>query len=218
MVLPLPKGEGRGEGEETLRKPARLRTGSQPAYSACMTPSKLTRVARMLRKKDTWAEKLLWSWLRDQRFSSYKFRRQHPFSPHILGFFCREAWVDIELDGLQHSTREQQAKDVERDAFLEARGIKVLRFWTPACGARKMPSATRFGGRCRSALRIRCQITARQCRRLALATRGPSRIEPARFVRLTRFLGSRSPSPWPSPSGRGNAAFRFATSRNALDW
>ena len=49
--------------------------------------------------------------------------------PHILDFFCREAWVDIELDGFQHGTREQQAKDVERDAFLEARGIKVLRFW-----------------------------------------------------------------------------------------
>ena len=129
MVLPLPKGEGRGEGEETLRKPARLRTSLRPAYSACMTPLKLTRVARMLRKKDTWAEKLLWSWLRDQRFSSYKFRRQHPFGPHILDFFCREAWVDIELDGSQHGTRQQQAKDVERDAFLEARGIKVLRFW-----------------------------------------------------------------------------------------
>ena len=83
----------------------------------------------MLLKKDTWAEKLLWSWLRDRRFSSYRFRHQHPFGPHILDFFCREAWVDIELDGFQHGTREQQAKDVERDAFLEARGIKVLRFW-----------------------------------------------------------------------------------------
>ena len=59
MVLPLPEGEGRGEGEETLRKPARWRTGSQPAYSVSMTPLKLTRVARMLRKKDTRAEKLL---------------------------------------------------------------------------------------------------------------------------------------------------------------
>ena len=141
-------------------------------------------------------------WLRDRRFSSYRFCRQHPFGPHILDFFCREAWVDIELDGFQHGTREQQAKDVERDAFLEARGIKVLRFWTPACGARKMPSATRFGGRCRSALRIHRRITAGQCR-LALTTRGASQVEPALFVRLARFRASRSPSPCPLPRGEG---------------
>ena len=34
--------------------------------------------ARRLRKKETWAEKLMWSWLRGRRFSGYKFRRQHP--------------------------------------------------------------------------------------------------------------------------------------------
>ena len=94
-----------------------------------MTPPRLTRTARMLRKRDTWAEKLLWRWLRDRRFSSYKFRRQHPFGAHILDFFCLEAWLDIELDGFQHGTPRQQAKDVERDAWLEASGVKVLRFW-----------------------------------------------------------------------------------------
>ena len=30
--------------------------------------------ARSLRQKPTWAEKLVWSWLRDRRFSAYKFR------------------------------------------------------------------------------------------------------------------------------------------------
>ena len=93
-----------------------------------MTPPRLTRVARVLGKKETWAEKLMWSWLRDRRFSSYKFRRQHPFGRHALDFFCLEAWLDLELDGFQHGTPEQQAKDAERDALLEARGIKVLRF------------------------------------------------------------------------------------------
>jgi len=94
-----------------------------------MTPQRVTCVARLLRKQDTWAEKLLWRWLRDRRFSSYKFRRQHPFGPHILDFFCVEAWLDIELDGRQHGTPAQHLKDTERDAWLEARGIRVLRFW-----------------------------------------------------------------------------------------
>jgi very-short-patch-repair endonuclease len=92
-------------------------------------PPKLTAIARTLRKRDTWAEKLLWSWLRDRRFSSYKFQRQHPFGPHILDFFCLEGRLDIELDGFRHGYPTQKELDALRDAWLEARRIKVLRFW-----------------------------------------------------------------------------------------
>jgi len=93
------------------------------------TPSKFTRIARTLRKDDTWAEKLLWKWLRDRRFSAYKFRREHPYPPYVLDFFCVKAMLNIELDGFQHGTPEQLERDAKRDAWLEARGIKVLRFW-----------------------------------------------------------------------------------------
>src|SRR4051794_16098739 len=94
-----------------------------------MGPRKLTPIARTLRKHDTWAERLLWKWLRDRRFSDYKFRRQHPFRGYILDFFCLEAWLNIELDGNGHGYPEQRAKDAARDADLEKKGIKVLRFW-----------------------------------------------------------------------------------------
>ena len=83
----------------------------------------------MLRKDDTWAEKLLWKWLRDRRFSAYKFRREHPYPPYVLDFFCLEAKLNIELDGFQHGSPEQLELDAKRDQWLEARGIKVLRFW-----------------------------------------------------------------------------------------
>jgi len=95
-----------------------------PAKTKCAT-----RIARTLRKHDTWAEQLLWRWLRDRHFSRYKFRRQHPFGPYILDFFCLEAHLNIELDGFQHGTPEHLDKDRERDVYLEARGIKMLRFW-----------------------------------------------------------------------------------------
>src|SRR2546422_881770 len=94
-----------------------------------MRHAKTTTIARTLRKRDTWSEKLLWSRLRDRRFSAYKFRRQHTFGPYILDFFCVEAFLDIELDGLQHGRPDKQKADAERDAWLEARGVKVLRFW-----------------------------------------------------------------------------------------
>jgi very-short-patch-repair endonuclease len=85
--------------------------------------------ARQLRKKETWAEKLVWKWLRDRRFAAYKFRRQHPIGTYYLDFFCEEARVNIELDGGQHGFPEQQKHDAEREEFLQSHGVKTLRFW-----------------------------------------------------------------------------------------
>jgi very-short-patch-repair endonuclease len=71
----------------------------------------------------------MWRWLRDRRFSAYKFRRQHPFGPYILDFFCVEAFPDVELDGGQHGHPETRTRDEERDRWLAARGLRVQRFW-----------------------------------------------------------------------------------------
>ena len=89
----------------------------------------MAELARQLRKKETWAEKLIWRWLRDRRFSNYKFRRQHPVGDYYLDFFCEEAELAIELDGSHHGHPDQQAHDTEREKFLKSRGIKTLRFW-----------------------------------------------------------------------------------------
>jgi very-short-patch-repair endonuclease len=78
---------------------------------------------------ETWAEKILWRWLRDRRFSGYKIRRQHPLGSYYLDFFCEEADLNIELDGSQHGFPDQRKHDTEREKFLSSRGIKTLRFW-----------------------------------------------------------------------------------------
>ena len=87
-----------------------------------------TEQARQLRKRETWAEKLVWGWLRDRRFNDYKFRHQHPVGAYYLDFFCEEAALNIELDGRQHGFPERQNRNAEREAFLQSRGIKTLRF------------------------------------------------------------------------------------------
>ena len=89
---------------------------------------KRTLIARNLRKRESWSERLIWSWLRAHRFANYKFRRQHIVVEHVLDFYCHEAKLNIEVDGFQHSSPEQRAKDCERDAFLNSKGIRVLRF------------------------------------------------------------------------------------------
>ena len=85
--------------------------------------------ARQLRQVETWAEKLMWRWLRDRRFSGYKFRRQHPLGAYYLDFYCQEAGLNVELDGRQHGFPGQRNHDAEREKFLQSRGIKTLRFW-----------------------------------------------------------------------------------------
>jgi len=88
-----------------------------------------TERARQLRRVETWAEKLMWRWLRDRRFSGYKFRRQHPVGKYYLDFLCEEAELNIELDGSQHGFPDQRKHDEEREKFLRLLGIKMLRFW-----------------------------------------------------------------------------------------
>jgi very-short-patch-repair endonuclease len=88
-----------------------------------------TSLARVLRRKSTWAEKKLWAILRDRRFSAYKFRRQHKVGEHYLDFCCAEARYNLEADGGQHGFPEQQTQDVVRDEYLKSRNIQTRRFW-----------------------------------------------------------------------------------------
>ncbi|HZL42250.1 MAG TPA: DUF559 domain-containing protein [Verrucomicrobiae bacterium] len=74
--------------------------------------------ARALRKRATWAEKRLWRLLRSRRLAGYKFRRQHPDSRHILDFYCIEAKLVVELDGIGHGLPSRMEMDKKRDAAL----------------------------------------------------------------------------------------------------
>src|SRR5437867_10619541 len=53
--------------------------------------------ARLLRKKTTDTERILWRHLRNQNFAGYKFRRQHPLDSYVLDFYCPAAKLAIEL-------------------------------------------------------------------------------------------------------------------------
>jgi len=71
---------------------------------------------------------MLWRVLQN-RFQTFKFRRQQPFGPYIVDFVCYEAQLVIELDGSQHAEESARAYDTVRTEFLEAGGFTVLRFW-----------------------------------------------------------------------------------------
>jgi len=83
--------------------------------------------ARSLRKRQTDAERLLWSRLRSRQLARFKFRRQQVMGVYIVDFISLEAMLIIELDGGQHAT--QIEYDAKRSSYLNSLGFKVLRFW-----------------------------------------------------------------------------------------
>jgi very-short-patch-repair endonuclease len=54
------------------------------------------------------------------------FRRQHPYGIYILDFFCFEANLVIEVDGLIHLSKHEY--DLERTKYLESSGLTIIRF------------------------------------------------------------------------------------------
>lgn len=81
--------------------------------------------ARDLRAKMTLPEVLLWRLLKQQDLA--KIRRQHALGPYVLDFYCAEAKLCIEIDGLAHDMGERPERDAIRDHWLAGQGIAVLR-------------------------------------------------------------------------------------------
>ena len=80
--------------------------------------------ARRLRRVATGAERVVWRALRDRQLG-VKFRRQHPLGPYIVDFYCEEHRLVVEIDGGHHGPE----VDGRRTGYLEANGMRVLRFW-----------------------------------------------------------------------------------------
>jgi very-short-patch-repair endonuclease len=88
----------------------------------------LTPVRKQLRTQGTSAEALLWLALKNKQLQGRKFRRQHSINSYIVDFYCATERLVIELDGANHYTVSGNMNDEERDAYLNAIDIKVLRF------------------------------------------------------------------------------------------
>lgn len=93
-----------------------------------MAKEGIIKKARILRKEDTKAEKILWKELRGNSFG-VKWRRQHPIDMYILDFYCPKIKLCIELDGSIHKIEANKQYDKNRDKYLENKNIRIVRFW-----------------------------------------------------------------------------------------
>jgi very-short-patch-repair endonuclease len=83
--------------------------------------------ARRLRMDSTVIEQRLWSKLRGAQMDGASFHRQHPIGRFVVDFYCAPLKLAIELDGDSHAGREDY--DAARTRYLEAKEIRVVRFW-----------------------------------------------------------------------------------------
>ena len=83
-------------------------------------------LARKLRKAMTPPEWLLWQRLKT-RHDGIVFKRQQPFGPYILDFYCFKAGLAIEVDGTIHGDDVNLARDEKRDGYLTSKGLFVYR-------------------------------------------------------------------------------------------
>jgi very-short-patch-repair endonuclease len=88
---------------------------------------KETEKRRLLRKQQTFTEKILWTHLRKRQALGYKFRRQYSVDHFVIDFYCPELKLALELDGDVHEVPAQKDYDKARQKYLEAFGIKFVR-------------------------------------------------------------------------------------------
>ena len=88
--------------------------------------TKLTSHSKKLRKNMTPEEKHLWyDFL---KMLPVTVNRQKMIGNYIVDFYIHSAKIVIEIDGIQHGSRQNMMADASRDYELSLLGIKVLRY------------------------------------------------------------------------------------------
>lgn len=87
-----------------------------------------TRRRRALRRSMTKAEVILWSKLSRKQMLGYKFRCQYSVNQYVIDFYCPRLKLAIEVDGDSHFVPGAENYDKERQEYIEAFGIRFLRF------------------------------------------------------------------------------------------
>jgi len=81
---------------------------------------------KSLRREMTPAEKILWKELKTNKLNGLHFRRQQIIDRFIVDFYCHQFALIVEVDGGIHEF--QKEYDAEREAYLIARGFRIIRF------------------------------------------------------------------------------------------
>jgi very-short-patch-repair endonuclease len=70
---------------------------------------------------------MLWLYLKTKP-NGFKFYRLHPVGNYIIGFYCPQLRLAIELTPQQDLTREQMERNNKRQMMLESEGLRFFKF------------------------------------------------------------------------------------------
>ena len=104
-----------------------MKTRVRTRFANGLIHGTLLKRSRLLRRKATDAEQILWSHLRMKSRDGARFRRQYPIEGFIIDFCCLKEKLIVEVDGSQHL--EDVVYDDRRTRILRQQGFRVLRFW-----------------------------------------------------------------------------------------
>ena len=83
---------------------------------------------RSLRKNMPKLEIILWSKLKNKQMHGERFLRQYSVDQYVLDFYCPRLKLGIEVDGDSHYMPGAEERDNVRQDYIEAFGIRFLRF------------------------------------------------------------------------------------------
>ena len=86
----------------------------------------LKEFSRDMRKRQTPAEKRMWSVIRRRAIENCLFLRQKPIHHFIADFYCAKLLLIIEIDGSSHTDKKEM--DTDRTMILKEYGITVIRY------------------------------------------------------------------------------------------
>ena len=86
---------------------------------------------RYLRKNMPKSKVLLWTRLKNRQMHGERFLRQYGVDQYVLDFYCPHLKLAIEIDGESHFMPGAEEQDKTRQEYIEAYGIRFLRFANP---------------------------------------------------------------------------------------
>lgn len=92
-----------------------------------LNPKKTKKQRQYLRNHMTKWEVRLWNDLKGRKMFGFKVRRQYGIENYIVDFYCPQLKLAVEIDGDIHYLNEKVKKDLEKDEYLKAEGIKLIR-------------------------------------------------------------------------------------------
>lgn len=87
----------------------------------------LNPLAKLLRKRMTFSEVILWNHLKNFQMMGYDFDRQRPILNFIVDFYCKDLRLVIEVDGITHLNESAYSKDLIRDDAMKEYDIAIIR-------------------------------------------------------------------------------------------